>query len=121
MLLTIAIPAALDLGGEARVRLVHAAAGDMLAPGAKLIDFNVDLSAGAAHDCPPISHYRLVLRERGWLRRLAVATGDPLMAGATIGWIGDAADTPLDEAAARAARVTVASILFHAEGWGGRP
>src|SRR6185312_2756256 len=38
--------------------------------GGKLLDLTVDLSAAAPHDCPPISHYRLVSRDRAWLRRI---------------------------------------------------
>ncbi len=120
MLLTLAFPAALDIGGVAHVRLLHAGVGDYLAVGAAIMDFSVDLSAGTAHDCPPIAHYRLVLRDKAWLRRLAVGVGD-IIDPAAIGWLTTDVDEPLDGQPSRPARVTVASIVFHAPGWGGRP
>ncbi len=89
-------------------------------PGSKLLDFSVDLSAGAAHDCPPISHYRLVLRERGRLVRLNVGQGDALMPGVAVAMLATDTGDTADDPRARLARVTVASIVFHAEGWGGR-
>ncbi len=120
MLLTVMLPAALEIGGEARVRRSSVGIGEAVGPGARLLDFSVDLSAGVAHDCPPIAHYRLVLRERGWLRSMTVAVGDAITAGAVLALLSTEQDEPLDAAPVRAARVTVASILFHAEGWGGQ-
>ena len=117
MLLTIALPATLPPGGELRARVIHAAAGDRMGPGAKLLDFSYDLSAGTAHDCPPVTYYRLILRERGVLRALTIARGDRLESGVPLALLATDPADPADAMPARAARVTVAGIVFHAEKW----
>lgn len=112
MLLTLTLPRIHERMTTARVDAVHLAAGAPVAFGAKLVDVTVDLSAAAEQDCPPISHYRIVLLDRGWLRELAVAPGDEIAVGAPIATITTQPDESLDAAPARAARTSIAGILM---------
>jgi hypothetical protein len=102
----------------ALVEAIHAREGQALPIGAKLFDLTVDLSVAAPHDCPPISHYRLVLRERAWLRRLHFGRGDEPLAGASLALLSTEADEPLDAPPARTARLAVAAIM-HQSAWSG--
>lgn len=99
-----------------RVARVHAAKGDRLAKGEGLLDLSVDLSAGVARDCPPISTCRIILREPAWLRRLAVDAGGEAGPGMALAFLSTEPDEPPAEPA-REARVTVATVLFHADWW----
>jgi hypothetical protein len=118
MLLTLSLPRFNDLMTSAVVEAIHAVPGTALATGAKLMDVSVDLSAVAAHDCPPISHFRIVLREPAWLRRLVVGVGDVVPASALVAQFSTQADESLDAAPARQVRVTVAGILSAVDDWG---
>ena len=112
MLLTLTLPRIHERMPTARIEAVHAAAGAELRFGAKLVDLTVDLSAAAEQDCPPISHYRIVLLDRGWLRDLRIARGDEIPVGATMATLSTAPDEPLEAAPARAARTSIAGILL---------
>lgn len=117
MLLTLTLPRINDLMVNAKVTAIHAAVGSALAPGAALMDLCVDLSAVAAHDCPPVSYYRFVLRDRAVLRRLAVAAGDDAAVGALLAVFSTEANESLDCEASRPARITIAGILAETDGW----
>lgn len=121
MLLTLSLPRLNDLMITAVVETIHATPGAALATGAKLMDVSVDLSAVAAHDCPPISHFRIVLREPATLRRLEVGVGDAVPANARVALFSTQPDEPLDGAPARGVRVTVAGILSAVDDWGSSP
>jgi hypothetical protein len=101
----------------ALIRTVYAAEGSALDIGAKLLDLTIDLSSVVAHDCPPISHYRIAIRDRGWLRRLLVAPGDNIETGAVMAQFTTEPDEPLDGGPARAMRITVAGILDQSDWW----
>ena len=111
MLLTLTLPRIQEQMTYGLVRRIYAAEGQALAVGTKLFDIRVDLSATAPHDCPPVSHYRLVVRERVWLRRLAVTEGDEAAVGATLAQLSTTADEPLDGGPARAVRIAIAGIM----------
>jgi hypothetical protein len=117
LLLTLTLPRINDHMTTASIEAIHADVGAALAPGAKLLDLTVDLSAIAPQDCPPVSHYRLVLRDRVWLRRMALARGDEVDVGALVAEFTTTPDEPLDVEPARAVRVTVAGILAQPEWW----
>ena len=122
VLLTLTLPRINAYMTTALVDTIHAAEGNSLAIGAKLLDLVVDLSAAAPHDCPPIMCYRIVLRERVWLRRLVVASGDNLEVGATIARFSTEPDEPLAGEPARGLRVSVAGIIGQSNWWSaGRP
>lgn len=117
MLLTLTLPRINELMSTAVVETIHAVSGSALTPGTKLLDLSVDLSAVAAHDCPPVSLYRIVLRDRVFLRRVAVARGDELAVGALLAQFSTDPEEPLDGEAARAVRITIAGILAPSESW----
>jgi hypothetical protein len=111
LLLNLITPRINDYMTTGIVEEVYAAQDAALGVGAKLLDLTVDLSAAAPHDCPPISHYRIVLRERAWLRRIHVARGDEPAVGAPLATLSTEPDEPLDAGAGRPVRVAIASIL----------
>ena len=84
LLLALTLPRINEHMLSAVVAAVHPSAGAELAVGAKLVDLTVDLTAIAAQDCPPVSHFRMVVRERAWLRELAVARGDEIAVGTRV-------------------------------------
>jgi len=111
VLLYLALPRIVEPMSCAFVDAVYVEEDARLGLGAKLIDLTVDLSAGAAHDCPPISHYRIALRDEVWARRLLVAAGDEVAVGAPLALFSTEADEPLDGPPARAARISVIGII----------
>jgi hypothetical protein len=111
LLLNLTLPRINPHMTTALVDLVHAAVGAPLPVGGKLMDLTVDLSAAASHDCPPVAHYRLVVRDRAWLRRLDVAPGDEPEAGASLALFSTEPDEPLDGIPARQVRLTVAGVI----------
>ena len=76
MLLTLTLPRIGEYMTTAVIRTVYGMEGMEMAVGSKLLDLSVDLSAIAAQDCPPVAMYRIALRDRAWLRELAVAFAD---------------------------------------------
>ena len=78
----------------------------------------VDLTSVAPHDCPPVSLYRIALRDRVWLRRLDVTEGGSSQAGASLAVFTTEVDEPLAVAPGRAARITIAGILDQTNWWG---
>lgn len=99
-----------------RVTRTYAVEGDWLDRGQSLMDLTVDMSGGVERDCPPISTCRIVLREGAWLRSQAFQAGAEVAPGATLALLSSEADSP-PEAPARDARVTVATVLQHADWW----
>jgi len=82
-----------------------------------LMDISIDLSAVVRHDCPPISHFRIVVRDRVFLRRLDVVRGDRPPVGANLALFSTDPDEPLGGAVARQVRVAIAGIILQ-EFWG---
>ncbi|MEO8487362.1 MAG: hypothetical protein ABI585_13605 [Betaproteobacteria bacterium] len=115
MLLSLRLPRIHELMDSAAIEAVHVRAGVELPVGAKLADITVDLSAIAAQDCPPVSHYRIVLRERLWLRELRMARGDDVAVGSTLAlFTTDPAEATAAEPQ-REARIAIAGILSQPE------
>ena len=111
LLLNLILPRINDYMTTAAVEKVYVAEGESLGVGAKLMDITIDLSAAAPHDCPPISHYRLVLREAARARRILVERGDGPAVGAPLGLFTTEPDEPFDGGDGRPLRVTIAAIL----------
>lgn len=118
MLLDLTLPRISEHMTSALVRTIYAEVGTALPLGAKLLDLRVDLSAVMPQDCPPISMYRIALRDRVWLRKLAVAPGDDIAVGALMGLFSTDPEESLDGDAARSVRVTIAGILDPSSGFG---
>lgn len=111
MILNLVLPRINPHMTNATIDVVHAGVGTAVAAGDKLIDLTIDLSAAAPHDCPPISHYRLLARDRVWLRRLDVAPGDQPETGAQIALFSTDPGEDPDAPPARQIRVSVAGII----------
>ncbi len=111
MLLTLSLARINPLMTDAFVDTLHAGTGARLQAGARLLDVTIDLSDSSPQDCPPISHYRLVLREAAWLRRWLVGPSDRPAVGAGLAIFSSAADETLEGVAARPVRVMTASIV----------
>lgn len=120
MLLTLPLPRINEYMASATIKSIYAAIGESLSPGAKLLDLSVDLGAAAPHDCPPVSLYRIALRDRVWLRRLAVAPSDDVRVGAVMAHFSTEPDEPLDGQSVRPVRISIAGILDPSDWWSER-
>jgi hypothetical protein len=104
----------------ALIETVHQVEGPQLKMGSKLFDVSIDLSSAFSQNCPPISYYRLVVRENLVLRRLCVSPGDRVAPGGRIALFASSADEPIDGQPAREVRVMTAGINFHDDMWSAR-
>ena len=111
MLLNLVLPRINPFMTTAVIDLIHAETNAMMPVGGKFLDLTIDLRAAAPHDCPPVSHFRLVVRDQAWLRRLDVAPRDTLAVGASLALFSTEPDEPLDGPVARQARLAVAGIM----------
>jgi hypothetical protein len=111
LLLNLTLPQINPLMTTAVIDRIYTRVGASIPVGTKLFDLTVDLSAAAPHDCPPIGHYRLVIRDRLWLRRLDVAPGDEPDVGANLALFSTAHDDPLDGVPVRQTRVAIVGIV----------
>ena len=111
LLLNLTLPRINPYMTTALIDAIHVAAGGALPVGGKLLDLTIDLRAAAPHDCPPVSHFRLVVRDQAWLRRLDVASGDTPAVGASLALFSTTPDEPLDGPVARQVRLAVAGIM----------
>ena len=98
------------------IETAHATAPSQQKLGAKLFDVSVDLSRALSQNCPPVSYYRVVLRESLWLRSV-VAAGTRCQAGERIALFSNTPDEPVDGAVSREVRVLVAGINAHDDMW----
>ena len=117
LLLNLTLPRINEQMTTAVIKTIHAGVGTALPLGAKLLDLSIDLSAVLPHDCPPVSMYRIALRDRVWLRKLVVAPGDEIAVGAAMALFTTEAEEPLDSEPARAVRVTIAGIIDPSSWW----
>ena len=111
MLLNLTLPLINPYMTTAVIDRFHAAVGTAMPVGSKLLDLTIDLSVAAPHDCPPIGHYRLMVRDRVWLRRLGVALGDEPEVGANLALFSTEPDEPLDGTPVRQVRVAIVGII----------
>ena len=114
MIISLKLPAILPQMTEAAITAILSVPGP-LKPGAPLFDVRVDLSAVALQDCPPVSYYRLALREAVWLRRILVVPDARPAVGTVLALFSTTADEDLDQPAARAVRHMIAGILGGAD------
>jgi hypothetical protein len=117
LLLDLTLPRINEHMTTAVIRVVHADIGTLLPLSAKLLDLSVDLSAVMPHDCPPVSLYRFALRDRVWLRELAVVPGDDIAIGTCIALFSTSPDESIEGDPARSVRVTIAGILDRTSWW----
>jgi hypothetical protein len=104
---------------EARIESLYATPGEVLKNGAKLFDLSVDLSNNFSQDCPPISFFRIILRENAVLREIRPAVGQLCPAGELIALFSTTADENISQPPARGVRFATAGIVHHAGMWTG--
>jgi hypothetical protein len=104
---------------EARIECIHAAPGAVLKAGSKLLDLSVDLSGNFSQDCPPISYFRIIVREAVVLREFALTVGQPCRIGGLIAVFSTTPDEALDSSSPRDIRFATAGIIHHAGMWTG--
>ena len=102
---------------SAVMECAYAAPGTLLKVGDRLFDLSVDLSSGFSQYCPPISYFRVVVREKLWLRKTLVAPGDNCDVGAMLALFSTEQDEPIEASPARAIRITTAGIAHHQGLW----
>lgn len=117
LLLVLTVPRLNEHMTTGVIRKIHASEESFLDMGAKLLDLTVDLGDVFAHDCPPISHYRIALRDKVWLRQLFVAPGDEVEPGANLAYFSTNRDETLDGVPVRALHVSIAGILAASDWW----
>lgn len=105
---------------SARIECTYADPGAALKNGSKLFDLGVDLSSAFAQECPPISFFRVVLREPAFFRKLNAGRGQLCQLGEQIALFSEKPDDSLDDAPARDIRFAVAGIIHHEGMWTGR-
>lgn len=121
MLIGVPLPSFGTAFVTATINALHVSTGTFLTAGTALLDISVDFSGGVAYDCPPISHYRVVMRDAGWLVRLPFEKGQAVRPGTLVAILGTEADEPPDGRIEREARVTLASILNQDDWWDEAP
>ncbi len=104
---------------EALIECHYAQPGTAMKPGDKLIDLSVDLSTSFSQDCPPISYYRIVLRERAILCELRQAVGQTAKVGEIVALFSTEAGEATDQPPQRGIRFATAGIIQHAGMWSG--
>jgi pyruvate/2-oxoglutarate dehydrogenase complex dihydrolipoamide acyltransferase (E2) component len=119
MLLDFRVPPISPHLAEARVECVHAALGSALKPGDKLLDLSIDLSPTFEQDCPPISFFRIVVREPVVLREWKAEIGQTLKLGDVVALFSSASEESIAGPSQRSIRVAVAGIMQHSAMWTG--
>ncbi len=103
----------------ALIECIYARPDTQMRAGDKILDLSVDLGSAFAQDCPPISFYRLVLRENLWLRKITVTPGTNWDMATPLAIFSTVPDEPLEENVARQVRSAVAGIVYHEDMWSG--
>jgi hypothetical protein len=111
LLLSVKMPRMGQLMHSGRITRVTVTEGSPLKPGSKLFDVEVDLSAVAPQDCPPIFSFRMVAGERGWLRKLCAGVNDVKAVGDLLALVTTEPDEPIDGQPVRALRGANAGIM----------
>jgi hypothetical protein len=119
MIYQLRLPMIVNQMTGATVECLHAKPGDSLKMGSKLFDISVDLSSAFAQECPPISFFRIVMREAAWLRKLEVVPGKFSQLDEEMAIFSTSPDEDLDQPGARVVRTTVAGIVHHDRMWTG--
>ncbi len=99
---------------------LHPAAGTVLKTGDKLLDLSIDLSSAFSQDCPPISFFRIIVRENAVLRELLPAPGQCCKVGELIAVFTTLPDEAADPPAQRGVRFATAGIMHHSGMWTGK-
>jgi hypothetical protein len=101
----------------ALLEAVYGHPGQEMRTGERLFDLTIDLGGAFLQNCPPISHYRLVLRERAAFRRALAKPGDEIEPGACLAVFTTEPDESGEGVIARPLRIATAAILSHPGMW----
>ncbi len=113
MIFEVRLPLIMPQMSAATVECLYVEPGEAVKMGSKLADLRVDLSSAFAQECPPVSYYRIVLRERAFVRSISATPGDLLEVDAPFVLFSTDPDEPLDPPATRPMRTTIAGIMHH--------
>jgi len=102
---------------EGLIECLYTSPGSALKPGDKLLDLSVNLSNNFAQDCPPISFYRVIIREKLILREFRFAPGQSCKVDEVIAVFSNDPAEPLDQPAQRVIRFATAGIIHHPGLW----
>ena len=119
MLYDLRVPKISPYMSGALIECIYARSDTQMRAGDKILDLSVNLGSAFSQDCPPISYYRVVLRENLWLRRLAVTAGTNWDMAEPLAIFSTAPDEPLEGTVARPVRSAVAGIVYHTDMWSG--
>ncbi|GBQ28190.1 hypothetical protein HLH34_01195 [Gluconacetobacter azotocaptans] len=119
MLYEFKLPVIVPQMSGATIECLYGARDDSLRLGSKLMDLSVDLSSAFAQECPPVSFYRLVLRETVYLRKIDVVPGQHCALGDRIALFSTDPSEPIDQETTRQVRCTIAGIIHHDGMWTG--
>jgi hypothetical protein len=103
----------------ATLECVYVRTGEALRVGAKLFDISVDLSSAFAQECPPISYFRIILREPAHVHRLMFDAGQHIATGSLVAVFNSSQHQDLNQPAERQVRIATAGIMFHDGMWTG--
>jgi pyruvate/2-oxoglutarate dehydrogenase complex dihydrolipoamide acyltransferase (E2) component len=103
----------------ALVECVYSTAGSVLKTGDKLLDLRVDLTSSFAQDCPPISYYRIIMRENAVLRAFHLGAGASCKPGDLIAVFSTSGEEAMDQPPQRPIRFATAGIVHHPATWTG--
>lgn len=117
MILEFKLPTITPNKAETTMECFHAAVDAPLKPGAKLLDLSVDLSGNFSQDCPPISYFRVIVREPAVLRKIVMAAGQKGQVGDLIALFSTTPDEPIDQPPQRGIRFATAGIIPHDGMW----
>jgi hypothetical protein len=104
---------------DALIECLHAEPETALKTGSKLLDLSVDLSSAFPQDCPPISFFRVVMRENVFLRDLRFARGEHCKVGEVVAVFSTDPNEDKNQVAQRGIRFATAGIIHHAAMWTG--
>jgi hypothetical protein len=93
--------------------------GEAVAAGTKVFDISVDLSSAFAQECPPISYFRVIVREAVAIRRLMFAPGQNIGVGDLVALFSSTLDQDLTAPVERQVRIATAGIMHHDAMWSG--
>jgi hypothetical protein len=104
---------------SAIIECIHVSASDLVRPGSKFLDLSVDLTSAFAQECPPISFFRVIIRESAWLRKLDAIPGQRHEIASVVAIFSTTENEDLDQPVTRDIRTSTAGILHHQGMWTG--
>jgi hypothetical protein len=101
----------------ATLECIYVQPGTLLKSGDKLFDLSVDLSSGYSQYCPPISYFRVVMREKLWLQKTMLSLGDSCEVGSLLALFTAEKTDSIEDPPTRTIRIATAGIAHHQGLW----